>query len=317
MGYHDIVQPTVARHFPSLSNETDNNLNIHMFTEDISLAIMPIGGHTTKQKAFSVSMDGDERECEKAKQLIREMQYGYNPNDQHDLIRRHDLNRVVCDVIENIVRHLSHEGCSVHEIIFDDNNIAHLYGFTSRRLLRLPGYFLQLVPKRDRDLWEKNFVLVPSKRIWYFEMPPMLGGRKGYKAMIKNLGQCESLPPNFWSQDLEKGLQDSNFDFQEYVRMADIYCGQVTKTWGWNRRDLSQERSTEFFVFYRLINFHWALAVVREHIVKEINTLFKRLNISCKLKIDGLPTPSDILNIRREMQDGRINFTEAFNQVSM
>ncbi len=317
MGYHDRGQPTVARHFPSLSNELDNNLNIHMFTEDISLAIMPIGGRTTRHEEFSVSMDGDEGECEKARQLIREMQYEYNPNGQYDLIRRQDLTKVVCNTIENIVRHLSREGSSVHEIIFDDNNIAHLYGFTSRRLLRLPSYFLQLIPKEDRNLWKKKFVLVPSKRIWYFEMPSVLGGRKGYKAMIKNLSQFENFSPNFWKQNIEKGLQDSNFDFQEYVRMADIYCGQVTKTWGWNRRDLSQERSTEFFVFYRLINFHWALAIVREHIVKEINTLFKRLNISCTLKIDGLPTPSDILKIRSEMQDGKINFTEAFNQVSI
>ena len=245
------------------------------------------------------------------------MQYGYSPNDQHDLTRRHDLNRVVCDAIQNIVRHLSHEGCSVHEIIFDNNNIAHLYRFTSRRLLRLPGYFLQLIPKRDRDLWKKNFVMVPSKRIWYFEMPSVLGGRKGYKAIIKNLGQFESLRPNFWRKNIERGMQDSNFEFQEYVRMTDIYCRQVTKTWGWNRRDLSEKRSTEFFIFYRLITFHWAKAVVRDHVVNEINSLFERLNISCKLKIDGLLSPSDILNIRREMQDGRITFTEAFDQVSM
>ena len=315
MEYHDRVQPTVARHFPSLSYESENNLNIHMLTEDISLAIMP--GHTTKQKAFSVSMDGDEGECEKARQLIREMQYGYNPNGQYNLIRRHDLNREVCDAIESIVRHLSREGCSVHEIIFDDNNIAHLYGFTSRRLVPLPGYFLQLIPKGDWDRLKKKFVLVPSKRIWYFEMPSVLGGRKGYKAMIKNLGQFESLPPNFWRQDLEKGLQDRNFDFQEYIRMADIYCRRVTKNWGWNQRDSSEKRSTVFFIFYRLITFHWAEAVVRDHVVNEINSLFERLNISCKLKINGLPTPSDILNIRREMQDGKINFTEALDRVSV
>ena len=135
--------------------------------------------------------------------------------------------------------------------------------------------------------------------------------------MIKNLGQFENFSPNFWKQNIEMGLQDRNFDFQEYVRMADTYCGQVTKTWGWNRRDLSTERSTEFFVFHRLVNFHWALAVLRDHIVNEINSLFERLNISCKLQIDGLPTPSDILNIKREMQNGSITFTEAFDRVSV
>lgn len=309
----DEIQPTVARHFPSLANDPQGNLNIHMFTEDASLEIMPIGGRTTRQKDFSVNMSGNKIDYEKAKRLIKEMCQG----GQYDPIGQHDLKEMICDVIEKIATELFNGGCLVHEIIFDDDNDAHLYIFTSKRLVSLPGYFLQRIPKEDRNLWKKKLVLVPSKRIWYFEMPPMLGGKKGYKAMIKKMGQFENLFPNFWSQDLEKGLQDSNFDFQEYVRMADIYCGQVTKTWGWNRRDLSQERSTEFFIFYKKIKFFWALAVVREHIVREINTLFERLNIFCELKIDGLPTPSDILDIRREMQDGKINFTEAFNQVSM
>ena len=295
---HDRVQPTVARYFPSLSNDSHINLNIHMLTEDIFSAIMPIGGRSTRQNAFSISINGDEGEREKARRLIREMQNEFNPN-----VRPDDLTGMVCDAIENLVMHLCEDGRSVHEIIFDEDSVAHLYGFTSRRLLRLPGYFLQLIPKRDWDLWQKKFVLVPSKRIWYFEMPPVLGGRKGYKAMIKNLERFEVLFPNF--------------DFQNYTRINDIYCGQVTKTWGWNRRDLSQERSTEFFFFYRSITFHWAKAIVRDHVFKEINTLFERLNISCKLQVDGLPTPSDILNIRRKMQDGRITFMEALDRVSV
>ena len=239
--YHNKVQPTVASYFPSLSNDShiDINLNVHMFTQDIFSAIMPIGGHSTGQNAFSVSVNGDEGECEKARRLIRGMQNEFDPNVRHD-----DLTEMVCDAIKNIVMHLCADGCSVHEIIFDEDSVAHLYSFTSRRLLRLPGYFLQLIPKEDWDLWKKKFVLVPSKRIWYFEMPLVLGGRKGYKATIKNLGRFEVLFPNF--------------DFQKYTRINDIYCGQVTKTWGWNRRDLSQERSTEFFFFYRSITFHWA-----------------------------------------------------------
>ena len=65
--------PTVATHFPSLSRNPDLNLTIHMFTEDVHLAVMPIGGRTEKQKNFAVMLDGKEKECERASYIIGEL----------------------------------------------------------------------------------------------------------------------------------------------------------------------------------------------------------------------------------------------------
>ena len=121
-------------------------------------------------------------DCKQARLLIREMQNEFNPNV------RHDLTEMVCNAIENIVMHLCEEGCSVHEIIFDEDSVAHLYNFTSRRLVRLPGYFLQLIPKGDRDHWKKKFALVPSKRIWYFEIPLSVRWAKRIQSNDKELG---------------------------------------------------------------------------------------------------------------------------------
>jgi hypothetical protein len=102
----------------------------------------------------------------------------------------------------------------------------------------------------------------------------------------------------------------------EYVRNSEIYYDRITQTWGWNRRDWTQERSTEFFNFYRTITFRWAQAVLREHIIKEINDLLVRLNIGSMIVISGLPTSDEILEIRKEMLDGRISFGKAFDQVT-
>ena len=178
-------------------------------------------------------------------------------------------------------------------------------------------YFLQIIPRGDWDLWKKKYVVVPAGRIWYLEMPPALGGRNGYKNILRRLRKFERIGPEFWRKDLEHGVQSKGFDLQRYVRNCEIYHGQITKIWGWNRRDWSQERCTEFFTFYKLLRFSWAQATLREHIVGELNGLFVRLGIECELKVTGLPTPYDILQTNSELLEGRISFGTASDRVRL
>lgn len=301
------VKPTVATHFPSLSRGPDINQNIHMFTQDVQLAVMPIGGRTEKHKEFAVSLVGSDGDREKAEQLIGEI-------GRYD---RHDVAGMVCDAIEEIARHLAWEGCAVYELIRGDDGLQHIWGFTSKGLWRLPGFFLQIIPRGDWDLWKKKVVVVPASRIWHLEMPSALGGRRAYISVLKRLRRFEHLGPEFWKKDLERGVQSRDFDFQRYARNSEIYYGQVTKTWGWNRRDWSQERCTEFFTFYKMIRFKWAQAMLRVHIVDELNALFARLGIKCELKVVGLPAPTDILQTNSELLEGKISFGAASDRVRL
>jgi hypothetical protein len=299
-------RPTVATHFPSLSRGNDINQNVHMFTQDVQLALMPIGGRTEKHKEFRVTLEGSQGEREKAEQLIGEIA-------EYD---GHDLAGMVCDAVEEVARNLSWKGCAVFEIIRDDDS-QHIWGFTSKGLWKLPGYFLQIIPRGDWDLWKKKYVVVPASKIWYLEIPPSLGGRKGYKNILRRLRRFERIGPEFWRKDLERGIQSTGFDLQRYMRNGEIYYGQVTKTWGWNRRDWSQERCTEFYTFYKLLRFSWAQAMLREHIVGELNGLFVRLGIECELKVTGLPTPYDILQTNSELLEGKISFGTASDRVRL
>src|SRR3990170_7845343 len=113
------LQPMVANYFPSLSDPHPLNLNVHMFIEDVSLQVMPIGGRTEKHKGFEVILEGEKDECEHAAQLIGEI-------GTYD---RYDLKEMVCDAINEIARHLAWEGCAVYEIIAADD-ATHLYSFT-------------------------------------------------------------------------------------------------------------------------------------------------------------------------------------------
>jgi len=278
-----------------------------MFTQDVPLGVMPIGGRTDKHNNFAVSLVGSDEDREKALQLIGEI-------GRYD---RHGITESVCDAIDEIVRHLAWEGFAVYELIQSENGSQHIWGFTSKRLWKLPGFFLQFVPRGDWELLKKKVVFIPASRVWYLEMPSALGGRKGYSDVLKRLGRFEHLGPEFWRKDLEHGVQSKDFDFQRYVRNSEIYCGQVTEVWGWNRRDWSQERCTEFFTFYKMIRFQQAKAMLREHVVAELNALFARLGINCELHITGLPTPEDIRQTERELTEGRITFGAASDRVRL
>lgn len=297
-----------ATHFPSFSKPDFVNPTVHMFIEDVHIAVMPIGGRTEKRTDFSVTFQGEPIECERAKDLCLSL-------SRH---RRYSDKELMCDVVDQITQYLAWYGRAVCEIIRDTDEIGKTYllHFTPQRLYRIPGHYVQWVPSGDYELWKKRFIVIPSKDVWEISIPLILGGASSYRKILSGLRRFEHLGPRFWRGDLEKQKLTKHYDFMEYVRNSEIYYDRITQTWGWNRRDWTQERSTEFFNFYRTITFRWAQAVLREHIIKEINDLLVRLNIGSMIVISGLPTSDEILEIRKEMLDGRISFGKAFDQVT-
>ncbi len=303
---HRNIKPSLATRFPSLSKGPDIDPDVRMFTEDIHLAIMPIGGRTEKQDEFAVELQGEEPDCEKAKEIIGELG-GFN---------RHDTEAMVCDAVDNMAMHLAWEGQAVYEII-EDNDQIYVHSFTSKNLFKLFIWYLQIIPPADWDLWKRKFALINSKRIWKVNIPRELGSTSGYKRVIKRLSKYNHLGSGFYRQDLEQGLTTKNYDFLKYVRNSEIYFNRVTRKWGWNRRDWSQDKCTEFYSFYKMLSFRYAQAILREHIIQEINQLLSSLSVKCKLVVVGLPTAKEILQIRNDMQKGELSFTAVSDKVGM
>lgn len=300
------IKPSLATHFPSLSKEPEIDPDIHMFTEDIHLAIMPIGGRTDKQKEFAVEFQGETPDCERAREIVGEL-------GEFD---RHDTAGMVCDAVDNIARHLAWEGQVAFEIINDEEQI-YLNGFTTKNLFNLFNWHLQVIPPGDWDLWERKISFVTKEKIWKVEIPHELGGVWGYKNVLRKLRKYNPLGPDFYRQDLERGITAKYFDFSKYVRGGEIHFNRVTHAWGWNRRDWSQNKCTEFYSFYKMLSFKHAQAILREHILGEVNRLLSRLSINCKLIVTGLPTAKEILEIRNDMQKGELSFTAVSDKVGM
>ena len=309
MRHRPIKSPRVITHFRSHEGPHEINANVHMFFQDVHLAVMPIGGRTEKHQDFAVRIEGNDTDCEKALDICESLA-------QYD---RYDVTKVICDAVSNIASNLAWEGLSVYEIIYDNNNQGkfYLHNFTTKRLLKIPRYYIQFIPKKDAEYFKKRFVILPSKDIWEIKMPSSLCGQNGYKKILTKLKKYKHLGPKFWRGDMEKQIQTKYFNFQEYVLSSEIYYARVTKQWGWRRRDYSQKNCTEFFSVYHGTTFRWAQAILREHIIGEINKLLSFLRINAKIMVEGLPTSKDILNIRDEITNGKINFMEALDKTTL
>lgn len=296
-------KPHFARYFPSLRRESEFNSDIHMFMEDVALWIMPLGGRPETASDFSVEIRGIGDSVARAvKTLESFVQY-----------RKIDWKELLSDVVTMIARGLVENGRAVYEIVQDEENPGAylLRGFTSRRLFRLFGKCVQIVPRAERGQWQKSYFVLPARDVWDITVPRVLMGWRRYRTMRSKLARFQPVGPSFLMDEMSRNGLPANYDFQRYRREVELFAAKTTTPWGWHRRDYEDRNWTKFYLSHRILRFRWAQASLREHIVKELNNLLRRLNIDAEIVVKGLPTPADILKVQQRMRDGDISFKEA------
>jgi hypothetical protein len=294
-----------AAHFPSL--RADPGPESFMFIEDISSGVVPF--RSGRDGRFKADVSGSDDDKNRAIALLWSL--GRD--------NRYDLQELVAGAIREVARNMSWYGRALYEVghASEDQSIYLLGSFTSERSVGLHWYWLQLIPTGDRELLKRSITFLPRRDVWAVCMPKLLGGYRGYRSILRKLQRFGNSGPRFWRDDLGHGRPlPTYFDFMEYRRDVDIFASRITGKWGWNRRDFSDRNWTEFMQSFRTITFHWAQAVLREHIITEFNLLLLRLGINAELSVSGLLTPGEILGVRDEMAKGKISFGKAYEAVS-
>jgi len=272
-----------------------NGTNNHMFRDDIHLSIMPIGGESDNFPEFNAKFIGEESENKKASLILEELAEYSN---------YHSDTKLLSDVIRNTARYLSWNGWSVSEILYDNENKKIRFSrFTTERLYKIGKRYIQ-IPKSNKDYNKKiNFLEVDN--IWKIEIPSQLDGKKGFQQIINKLDKFDSLMPKFFQEDMSQ-----QYNHREYRELNFIFNTKTTLKWGWSLRDLDTDSKTEFYLLYQKLQFKWALAVLREYIIEELNKLLQRLEIDSEIIVSGLPSPNEVLEFRKEFLNGKRTFDE-------
>jgi hypothetical protein len=281
---------------------------LHMFQEDVTLYVTPIGG-SRHNKRFTIVFDGADAEVERAQAIFSLLaDNSYKATDA-----------VVADSIRDIASHLMYYGTAAFEILpaerDERKDFFVLHPIQPDSLRRIPGGYLQIIRKTEWTRDAPRFVYVPQTAVWRLKPPALLGGESGFRRTRKILSRITGFP-KFAQLDLAEGKRfEITYDVGEFTALTRSTVLRATRIWGWIGRDHSLDHETEFYSVHRQITFYWATATLREEILSAINRLYSRLGIAVSLRIAGLLTPSEILDIRHRFTAGQLDIARALKEL--
>jgi len=269
-----------------------------MFQQDVDAGIVPYS--LGREEEEWISLTGEEEERGKVSILCDSAGRGYAHSPQDS----------VKDAMREIALRLAHFGIALFEILEGSKDSPPtLYAFNPSYTWSLPMMYLQFAPRSSWQFLERKYAVVPKSDVWQVRLPRRLTSVREYRTLLAQLSAWPELGPDFLQSDLEKRQFPQDFSVADYNRRLRIHQYRATRKWGWVRRDWSLDYVTEYYQFYRTLTFRWAQALLREHIVSELNALLLHLNIRATISLKALTTSDEILDIRAKMERGEIDFS--------
>lgn len=283
----------------------ESSLYLHMLDEDVRHHVVPIGG-SRWNRDFAVNFDAEKSERERAVTLLTSVARRDRGRDEE----------VVTESIRGIAAYMLQNGLALFEILSNTEEPPRygLASFPSQNVFRIPGRYVQFIPRHARAELGASHVVVPAEKVWRVAMPPQLGGTRAWRRLQRDLKNYTDLPRSYGDQ-LASGAIPPGYDFSETVRMTRYFLLRCTRALGWLGRDNSVDSQTEFFVVYRTLTFEWAAATLRDHILTQVNALFARLGIRAAVTLRGVLSPDEILSMRSRMSAGDVDFSEVLNRI--
>jgi hypothetical protein len=278
----------------------------HMLIEDVSLKIMPIGGHT-ENSDFRVEWSPTDSEVETA--IVQALSRD----------RRGVLSEVVCDFFHDCAQTLMTYGRAVYEIVLlSSPESGHLVSF---RLVQINpdsltvkrDNIIQSIPKSvavSRQINEQ--VSIPPDTIQLFLLPESL--RNIFKALMEKLSFLSSPGPTELMFPENTSTQEVPYNYTKHMNMRDIAILDAVKEIGWNARRQPEKDVLEYYWLERYLRFEEFLVNLRSCILANLNEAVlkagRKMGFSGVVAIEGLPTLDDVKESRRRLSVGDGRFDE-------
>lgn len=227
------------------------------------------------------------------------------------------LSETVTDSIEAIAHYLVALGEEYFEIV--DKSDEHNSGIAKKKLERLPygkviklfNNYIQLVPVSDWKRNEKKFYVIPASKIWHIKLPRKLGTPRSHRRLLKRLAKLSVPMPEFAHKDGDLG-QSAKYEFVLHHDKKELAVEQLTAKWGSIPSLRQINHTTEYYYIVHNLKFLRSQAMLREHILSEINNLINRLGVDNKIMMSGVGVSTDIAEAIKKLDKGEIGFSEAF-----
>jgi hypothetical protein len=229
----------------------------------------------------------------------------------------HDLSDTIIKFVQDSAQYLGAHGEMFFEIVDGDSNSngniltgKSLELLPMGKVIRIFNRYAQIVPIRDWKRGEPKAIFIPASKIWHLTLPKKLGSPRNHRRLIKRLNYLARPMPDFASKDGKLG-NSVQYNFMLDHKRKDVAVEYLTRTWGSIPSLRQIKGTTEYYYIVHSLQFSYSQALIREHIIAELNNVLKRLGMRNTVKVEGLPLAKDILEAIHKMQSGEIGFAEA------
>jgi len=300
-------QRTIFYHSPQ-SADRPVEFYMHMFPEDVSLGIMPIGGRT-KRPDFKITISPANKQ---AQAIIAT-----------GLDRRnsaHSLAESVCDLFRTVAANLCLSDRVIYEIVYlEERETKSLIGFELERvnqsqLIKKHGQvFQRLPPDVAKEANVSEMILLPKEDLIEFRPPKNF--EKALRDVRTNLSRLDEL--HLPELALRANKENIPYDFKAHMRSMNLALVEAVKPVGWYARGSYNQCVTSYYWIRLMLTFEEFKIELRHSMLATLNDVLKqigqKLGFEAKIEISGIPLRIDVTDALRKLDSGGVPFTEIMN----
>jgi len=278
---------------------------MHMFPEDVSLSIMPIGGHSSRPN-FEVTL------CPADKRVEGIIRAGL-ADDYHG--------SSLADTLYELFRLVAADLCAAEHAIFEivyleEPDTEKVVGFelafiSEAQVVEKKGQLYQFVPPelaRERNVPE----LIPLAREDLIVFKAPAGFEKALRDVRLSLSQLDKL--QYPALMLEATERNVPYDFKVHERSMHLALLEAVKPIGWNARGSFNDCVLSYYWIHLSLTFEKFKIQLREAMLTTLNSglqhIGAKIGFNAQIRIDGLPTLADVDAANQNLDSGAMPFTE-------
>jgi len=282
-----------------------------MFDEDVALGLFPVSGRSARP-GFRVQLEVPDSARETAVAMAL------------DGSAERSLAGGLGAFLQKTVGNILNDGRCAYEIVYlAENETAPATGFElayvdARQLTERSGAWVQQVPLEvasSRGVAPE--IILPREDVLIMSLPKDLAARvRTMKASLRSIGGGGYL-------ELQKVAQFQGlpYDFAKHEQVKMRALAEAGRLLGWTARGSFNGEVLSYYWIQMQLEFEAFKLRVREHLLSQLNLALRhageQVGFAATIRVDGMPTLSEITTARDQLRNGNMAFTEVMKPFTL